>query len=129
MAKPVTAALAPDLTPSTRPSVALKAVARLAEAWSLRRADLPTLLGAPGRTVRRWYESPPLALDRNVLERISHLLNIYNGAHAVFGDYADRWMQKPNRAFGERPPIALLKTGTFSDLLELRRYIDYAGSA
>ena len=109
------------------PRVALEALARIAERWQLKQQDLPALLGTSPRTVRAWYKTPPARLDRHVLERISHVLAIYNALQAIFGSpFADEWVHQPNRAFADRPPIELLRTGGFTELVDIRRYLDRA---
>jgi len=109
------------------PKFALDALARIAERWKLKQQDLPALLGTSPRTVRAWYKSPPARLDGHVLERISHLLAIYNALNAIFGTpFADEWVHQPNRAFGDRPPIELLRSGGFTELVDIRRYLDQA---
>jgi len=127
----MTAALAPN-----RPSehhaerqVALKALQRIAESWGLEKRELPRLLSRPARTVRDWLTRQRRdALDPDVLERISHLVNIYDGLHRLFGDgdYADRWITEPNGAFDGRAPAELLLSGSFTSLLEVRQYVDRA---
>lgn len=109
------------------PKVALDALARIAERWKLKQQDLPALLGTSPRTVRAWYKSPPARLDRHVLERVSHLLAIYNALHAIFGmPFANEWIHQSNRAFGDRAPIDLLRSGGFTELVDIRRYLDQA---
>jgi uncharacterized protein (DUF2384 family) len=110
-------------------SVAIKVLGRLASRWKLKRRDLARLLARPERTVRDWFERDRgNALDRDVLERISHLAGIYDGLHRLFGDdaYADRWIQEKNAAFGNRPPLELLTGGSFTALVEVRRYVEQA---
>lgn len=109
------------------PKVALDALARVAERWKLKQQDLPALLGTSPRTVRAWYKRPPLRLSRHVLERISHVLAIYNALHAIFGaPFSDQWIHQPNRAFADREPVELLRTGGFTELVDIRRYLDAA---
>jgi uncharacterized protein (DUF2384 family) len=120
--------LSPE-TPTVSRSVALKALGRLAERWKLKRRDVARLLARPERTVRNWFEhdrGDPLG--REVLERISHLVGIYDGLHRLFGDstYADRWVHEKNAAFGDRAPLELLESESFTALVELRRYIERA---
>lgn len=117
----------PRHQPEISPKVALDALARVADRWNLKQQDLPALLGTSPRTVRAWYKSPPARLDRHVLERISHLLAIYNALNAIFAmPFADEWIHQPNRAFGDRAPIALLRSGGFTELVDIRRYLDQA---
>jgi hypothetical protein len=128
--KTLSVALAPA-GPTVTPKIALTAAERIARKWALRRSDLPTLLGRKPRTVRAWYEHAPAALDADVVERIGHLLAIYNGLHVVFGDeeFADAWIHKPNAAFGGDPPSAALLSGSFTALVRLRNYVDAAARA
>jgi uncharacterized protein (DUF2384 family) len=118
----------PDASPVS-PSIALKALGRLAERWALKRRDIARLVARPERTVRGWFErGGASALDRDVLERISHLVGIYDGLHRLFGDaaYADRWIHENNAAFANRSPLELLASGSFTALVEVRRYIEQA---
>ncbi|MDE2571482.1 MAG: DUF2384 domain-containing protein [bacterium] len=111
-------------------SVALKAVGRIAERWGLGKPELARVLGMlPARTVRDWFErdrNEPLPHD--VVERISHLIGIYDGLHRLFGDdaYADRWIAIKNEAFGSREPRELLLSGSFTALVDIRRYVERA---
>jgi putative toxin-antitoxin system antitoxin component (TIGR02293 family) len=110
-------------------SVALKALSRIAERWQLRRQDLSGLLGrVPGRTLRDWYERDRGQLSPDAIERISHIVAIYDGLHRLFGDsdYADRWIHNPNDAFGGSKPVELLLSGSFTALVNVRQYIDRA---
>jgi putative toxin-antitoxin system antitoxin component (TIGR02293 family) len=118
----------PAATKSVTPKVAMKALGRLAERWKLKRNDIPQLLARPDRTVRRWFERDGGTLDPDVLERISHLVGIYDGLHRLFGDaaYADRWVHEPNAAFRNRRPLELLRSGSFTTLVQVRRYIEQA---
>jgi hypothetical protein len=38
--------------------------------------------------------------------------------------YANRWIYQPNRAFAERAPRDLLLTGSFTELVILRQYLE-----
>jgi uncharacterized protein (DUF2384 family) len=114
--------------PALPRDLALKALDRIGRAWGLPRQDVPTLLARAPRTVRDWFERDRGPLDPDVLERIVHLIGMYDGLHRLFGDaeYADAWVHQPNRAFGDQPPIDLLLTGKFTALVEVRRYIQEA---
>jgi uncharacterized protein (DUF2384 family) len=114
-----------DHTLAIAPATALKAAERVAQRWHLRRQDLPALLGSKPRTVRSWYDSAPAHLDQDVLERVGHLVGIYDALHTIFGDadYADRWVHEPNLAFGNKPPAELLLRGSFTALVDIHRYL------
>ena len=117
--------------------VALQAFDALSERWRLPRKDWPAILHKSESTIYAWLreakEGHPHAetpLDADVAERLSHLLSIYNGLHILFGDarFADEWIYANNQAFGGQPPVRLLKSGAFEDLLAVRKYIDRANS-
>jgi hypothetical protein len=115
--------------------VAVRAFVGVAERWNIPKGDWPALLGKSSpNTVRSWIESASLGdpvgarLDADVAERISHLLSIYDGLHRLFGDgaYADRWIRLENAAFGGEAPLSRLRSGRFSDLYEIRIYVERA---
>ncbi len=122
-------ALAPRQSdPTISPSVAIRAAERIAERWSLKRQDLPALLATPPRTVRFWREHTPAKLPADVLERIGHLVGIFDALHRIFGDsiYADRWIHEANAAFANETPATLLLSGSFTALVDVRRYVEAA---
>lgn len=106
-------------------SRALAAADRVARNWQLMRRDLYALLGRKPRTVRYWFERPPAILDNDVLERIGHIVGIYDALHTIFGDsaYADRWIHEPNQAFNNKKPAELILTGSFAALIDVHHYL------
>lgn len=115
-------------TPINSRSVALTALKRITERWRLQKQQIPLLVQRSARTVRDWFERDRGSLDPDVLERISHLIGIYDGLHRIFGDnaYADRWIHEPNEAFQGRSPGDILLSGKFTALVEVRQYIEQA---
>jgi hypothetical protein len=114
-------------------TVALGAIQELAERWGVPKTKRYLLLGQPESTVNHWFaalnrdELGDAPLDQTMLERISHLVSIYDGLHRLFvGGEADAWMHRANRAFAERTPLDVLLTGSFENLLKVRYYIDQA---
>ena len=112
-------------TPS--PRVALNAFKRIAARWNLSPEQQSKLLGRSGRTPYRWTE-PPARLAAGVRERISLLVGIYEDIRLLFGEgpIADEWVKRPNRDFGDNPPLARLLAGNVSDLVVVRRYLAIA---
>ena len=116
--------------------VALTALRQASERWKLPHKYWSAILHKSDSTIFGWYREldrgsePDSPLDADVAERISHLLSIYVGLHQLFGDapFADEWMNRPNRAFGEVAPIDLIKTGRFEDLWKVRSYVDRANA-
>jgi hypothetical protein len=122
---------APPATPSPErlARVGLTLFARLADEWSLSSAEQLALLGLTSReTLRRWMQDRERALGRDTLERLSHLVAIYDALGTLFAhsDETRRsWVRRPNTAplFGGRPALALM-TATMSGLSDTRRYLD-----
>lgn len=114
-------------------TAALTVLANLAERWGVAKTKRHQLLGMPASTVNHWFSDLDRSgavddarpLDRDTLERISHLASIYNGLHRLMNEEAaDRWISMPNRAFSGRRPLELLISGRFDDLIDVRRCID-----
>jgi hypothetical protein len=115
--------------------VGIRAFVNLADRWKIEKGAWPALLGRSSpNTIRHWIKSAETGEDRDapleadVQERLSHLLSIYDGLHRLFGDdaYADAWIRTENRAFGGQTPLSRLLSGRFSDLYEVRLYIERA---
>ncbi len=86
------------------------------------------MLGVHERTLRRMYEAPNRTIPADVTERIATLLVIWEDLAALFGrgSIADDWVRRPNRDFGDQPPLQRMTTGLMSDLIDVRRYLDIA---
>jgi hypothetical protein len=102
----------------------------LLEHWKLAPADQAALLGLSSQsrsTVARYRRGEPLADNADLLARAGHLLGIHKALRILFPqdrDLAYRWVTTPNRRFGERAPLELMKQG-FEGLLAVRRYLDF----
>ncbi len=105
-------------------------VMRLFDHWQLATADQAALLGfsTGGRTTLARYRSgQPLADNVDLLGRVGHLLAIHKALRIIFPhdrDLAYRWVGQPNRRFGGRPPLEVMKAG-YEGLLAVRRYLDF----
>ncbi len=102
----------------------------LLEHWKLPAADQAALLGLSAQsrsTVARYRRGEPLADNADLLARAGHLLGIHKALRILFPqdrDLAYRWVTTPNRRFGGRAPLELMKQG-FEGLLAVRRYLDF----
>ncbi len=112
-------------------SIALTALAQLSERWGVPKSKRHLLIGAPASTVSHWYtklnkgtadDSEPL--DATTMERISHLVAIYDGLHRLVPSSADAWMNRENLAFGGRKPLDVILSGQVVDLINVRQYVD-----
>ena len=119
-------AIAGSLTLSTS-SVATKALVRLAERLGINRAQQAILLGVKPRTLDR-LRAGETAFGRNELERLSHLISIWEGAAALFGstDAGVEWLTNVNADFGNSRPLDVMLKGNVADILAVRRYLDIA---
>jgi hypothetical protein len=108
-------------------AAALRGFFSIADAWGLARRERATLPAASPRSVDRWTnEADSAGLNRDQVERISYVLSIYGGLHAILGEspLADEWVRRPNADFGECPPLDRMLAGNVGDLAEVRRYVD-----
>ena len=107
-----------------------KMVVSLLDHWSLPLNDQAALLGLSGlsrSTIARYRRGEPLADSADLLARAGHLLGIHKALRIMFPhdlDLAYRWVSAPNRRFGDRAPLEIMKQG-FEGLLAVRRYLDF----
>jgi len=105
-------------------------VVSLLDHWELPLNDQAALLGLSAQsrsTIARYRRGEPLADSADLLARASHLLGIHKALRIMFPhdrDLAYRWVGTPNRRFGERTPLEIMKQG-FEGLLAVRRYLDF----
>ena len=109
-----------------------KSVMRLFEHWKLPPEDQLALLGlATGNraALTRYRNGEPLGTQRDLLERVGHLLGIHKSLRLMFPhnrDLAYSWMTKRNRAFEGRTPVEVVRDYGFVGLLMIRTYLDRA---
>lgn len=107
---------------------AVKAVLRLADAWSAGNAEGAALLGVSESTWDRMKAGTwEGTLSQDQLTRASALIGLFKGLHLLFADdMADRWPKLANRApvFGQLSPIQAMIEGGIPRMLETRQYID-----
>ena len=127
-AKPQVAAV--DLRARESRTALARMIVQLLDHWQLGAADQAVLLGLSGQsrsTLARYRRGEPLADSADLLARAGHLLGIHKALRILFPhdrDLAYRWVAAPNRRFGERAPLDLMKQG-FEGLLAVRRYLDF----
>lgn len=111
------------------PHEALNAYARIAEGWALAPDHSAALLGVSPRTIHRWFrEGRRDHMRRDTLERISHLIAIWEDLYALFcrGELARTWVKRKNADFGDQPPLQRMLHGNVQDLVFVRTYLDRA---
>ena len=121
--------MTPVLLAHPRARVALNAFDRISRAWELGPEESAALLGVSRRTAYRILREGHREHARpDTLERISHLISIYEDLAALFGDadIARTWVRRPNFDFGEQSPLHRMLHGTIQDLIVVRGYLDRA---
>lgn len=107
-----------------------KMVVSLLDHWKLPLNDQAVLLGLSAQsrsTIARYRRGEPFADNADLLARAGHLLGIHKALRIMLPhdrDLAYRWISAPNRRFGERAPLEIMKQG-FEGLLAVRRYLDF----
>jgi hypothetical protein len=130
---------AQDFTPAPPPSEdgkdlgrlsgpAIRAFFRISQEWSLNVEEQMDLLGLASRsTYFSWKRAQDARLDRDQLERISHVLGIYKSLRILFPDVlqGNGWVKRPNSAalFEGRPALERMRKG-IRDLFAVRNYLD-----
>lgn len=110
-------------------SAGLRTFYRIAELWDLSVEEQMALLGLRSRsTFFKWKRDQKARLDRDQLERVSHVLGIYKALQILLPDpaAADAWVKRPNRAepFQGHPALDLMVQGGITGLFAVRRYLD-----
>ena len=121
---------APDLKTRESRTQLARMIVQLLDHWQLNATDQSLLLGLSSQsrsTLARYRRGEPLADSADLLARAGHLLGIHKALRILFPhdrDLAYRWVSAPNRRFGERAPLEIMKQG-FEGLLAVRRYLDF----
>lgn len=120
----------PDVRARESRAALARMVATLLDHWQVSAPDQALLLGLSDQsrsTLARYRRGEPLADSADLLARAGHLLGIHKALRILFPhdrDLAYRWVAAPNRRFGERAPLEIMKRG-FEGLLAVRRYLDF----
>ncbi len=105
-------------------------VVQLFAHWQLSNEEQLDLLGLDAgsrTTLTRYRKGQPLGSNRDLLERVGHLLSVHKSLRLLFPqnrDLAYAWMRAPNRAFGNFSPVHVVRQYGFAGLLMLRSYLD-----
>ena len=106
----------------------IRAFFNIAKEWSLSVEEQMALLGLGSRsTLFAWKRAQDARLDRDQLERVSHVLGIYKALRILFPSEtsARAWVKKPNDAplFEGRPALERMSQGILG-LFTVRAYLD-----
>jgi hypothetical protein len=107
-----------------------RAITRLFELWQLPSADQLMLLGLNESNriaLQRYAKGEALAANRDLLERVGHLLGIHKSLKLLFPKNAEivtGWMSSANTRFDGATPIDIARRFGFAGLLMVRGTLD-----
>ena len=110
--------------------VLARAVTRLFELWALPSADQLMLLGLNETNriaLQRYARGEALAANRDLLERVGHLLGIHKALKLLYPKNAEivtGWMSSPNARFDGATPVDIARRFGFAGLLMVRGTLD-----
>ena len=116
------------LSDPKRISTVVKAIVRIAEAWSLSNAEAASLFDVPTATWGRMKAGAFKGnLDQDKMMRASLLIGIFKGLRLLFnGPLEKGWPKQPNAgvAFAGRAPVDKMIAGGIPAMMAVRRHID-----
>jgi hypothetical protein len=110
--------------------VLARAVTKLFELWRLSAADQLMLLGLNESNriaLQRYARGEAIAANRDLLERVGHLLGIHKSLKLLYPHNADivsGWMGSPNASFDGATPTEVVRRFGFAGLLMVRGTLD-----
>lgn len=120
-------AIAP-LSDPQRISTVVKALVRVAKAWSLSNAQAASLFDVPTATWSRMKAGLFKGnLDQDKMMRASLLIGIFKGLRLLFhGPLEKGWPKQPNTgpAFAGQSPVDKMIAGGIPAMMAVRRHID-----
>ena len=109
-------------------STVVKAVVRVADAWSLTNAEAASLFDVPVATWNRMKAGSFRGnLDQDKMMRASLLIGIYKGLRLLFnGPLENGWpkLQNSGPLFAGKAPVETMITGGIPAMMAARRHID-----
>jgi hypothetical protein len=111
-------------------AVLAKSAVRLFELWHLNSADSLALLGLSESNriaLQRYKSGEPLAANRDLLDRVGHLLAIHKSLKLLYPknkEISEHWMTAPNRKFAGSPPIEVARRFGLPGIVMVRGTLD-----
>jgi hypothetical protein len=123
-------AAAPQFNEAQRAGLARSVAKLFDEQWRLNSADALMLLGlneSSRTTLERYRDGRPLGQNRDLLERVSHLMGIHKSLRLLYPrnpEMRSAWISTPNGAFGGQRPLDVARTYGLPGLLMIRAHLD-----
>lgn len=99
--------------------------------WGVSNADKITLLALPAgtkpRAIQRYQQDTPLPDDKDVQERVGHLLGIAEALRLAYPRNAqggELWLNRPCKHFNGRIPMTMMTEEGLTGITAVRMYID-----
>lgn len=105
-------------------------IMNLLDHWKLSGEDQLVLLGLNPESrvsLKRYREGNALSNNRDLLDRVGHLLAIHKSLRIIFPqnlELAYRWMSTRNKNFKNMTPVEVVKQYGFTGLVMVRSYLD-----
>lgn len=109
--------------------VGFNAALKILSNWQCSTSDMQKILRIPASTFHKYKGNPnAISLDDDQLERLSYIANIHSSLRLVFDNPENirgfMAMNNNNAFFNGRSPLAIIKSGKFSDLYEVFCRVD-----
>ncbi|HKQ81271.1 MAG TPA: antitoxin Xre/MbcA/ParS toxin-binding domain-containing protein [Steroidobacteraceae bacterium] len=110
--------------------VLARAVSKLFALWELSAGDQLSLLGLSETNriaLQRYAKGEALAANRDLLERVGHLLGIQKSLKLLYphnAEIVNGWMSSPNSKFDGASPVEIVRKFGFAGLLMVRGTLD-----
>jgi len=105
-------------------------VTRLFDHWEIEQSEQLALLGlseGSRSTLHRYRQGGALAPNRDLLDRVSHLLGIHKSLRILYPnnrDLAYRWPKAPNKRLDNMTPVEYVRREGFGGLASIRHMLD-----
>jgi uncharacterized protein (DUF2384 family) len=108
-----------------------RVIMQLLRGWGVRPAQQIAILGlpqgTPTRSLRRYSEGAPLPDEREVTQRVEHLLGIADALRTMYPGNSRMgafWLNRPHRQLGARTPLSIMIDDGLSGLITVRATLD-----
>ena len=122
---------APRATTKEQRARQARMIMSLFDLWHLSHHEQASMLGLSPHTratLNRYRNGAPLADNRDLLDRVSHLFGIHECLHSLFPENPERayqWMKAPNADFENTSPLHYIEANGFAGLLKVKRYCQF----
>ncbi len=105
-------------------------VTRLFDHWELEQSEQLALLGLSEEsrtTLHRYRQGRALGRNRDLLDRVSHLLGIHKSLRILYPhtrEFAYRWPKSPNKRLQNLTPVEFVRREGFGGLASIRHMLD-----